>query len=56
MGDIQVFLKSSLKEIRLNTNNPKYRIRTLNKESNFILIEYLKEYPLFGSKYLDFTD
>lgn len=56
LGDMAVFLKSSFKEIRLNTNNPQYRIRTLNKESNFILIEYLKEYPLFGSKYLDFTD
>jgi hypothetical protein len=48
------FLKVYLKPIRENTANPQYRLRTMNIESNSILERYLKEYPLFGTKYLDY--
>lgn len=53
---IAEFLKVSLKITRENTPNPQYRLRTTNIESNSILEKYLKEYPLFGSKYLDHLD
>ena len=54
--NIAKFLKTSLKNIRENTPNPQYRLRTNNLESNLILINYLNEYSLFGSKYLDYKD
>jgi len=50
------FLKVSLKIIKDNTPNPQYRLRTINVESNLILEKYLNEYPLFGSKYLDYLN
>jgi hypothetical protein len=50
------FLKVSLKNTRENTPNPQYRLRTMNVESNLILEKYLNEYPLFGSKYLDYMN
>jgi LAGLIDADG endonuclease len=33
-----------------------YEVRTAKIESNYILINYLKDYPLFSSKHLDFLD
>lgn len=54
MNEIAEFLNCSLKEIRSNTKNPQYRIRTLNSNSNLILINYLSSYPLKGKKYLDY--
>ena len=54
MTDISEFLISSLKEIRVTSSKPQYRIRTLNSNSNLILINYLKSYPLQGKKFLDF--
>ena len=56
LANIANFLKVSLKNIRINTPNPQYRLRTMNLESNLILIDYLNEYPLFGSKFLDYSD
>jgi hypothetical protein len=56
MENIAKFLETSLKEIKLNTLNPQYRLRTLNIKSNLILLNYLERYPLFGTKYLDFMD
>lgn len=53
---IAEYLKTSVKEIRENTKYPQYRLRTMNIESNFILDNYLKDFPLFGSKYLDSQD
>ena len=52
--DIAEFLGCSLKNIRENTQNPLFRLRTLNLKSNLILIDYLNKYSLYGSKYLDF--
>ena len=50
------FLNTSLKNIRENTPNPQYRLRTTNLQGNLILINYLNKYPLFGTKFLDFND
>lgn len=54
MTEISEFLISPLKEIRVDSPFPQYRVRTLNSKSNLILIDYLKKYPLQGKKYLDF--
>jgi hypothetical protein len=54
--NIAEFLNTSIKKIRENTSHPQYRLRTLNLDSNLILINYLNEYPLFGSKFLDYNN
>jgi hypothetical protein len=54
MTEISEFLNCSLKEIRVTSSNPQYRVRTLNSNSNLILINYLKNYSLQGKKFLDF--
>lgn len=54
MKEISEFLNCSLKEIRINSKNPQYRVRTLNSNSNLILINYFENYPLQGKKYLDY--
>lgn len=54
MKEISEFLVCPLKEIRVTSSNPQYRVRTLNSKSNLILTEYLKNYPLQGKKCLDF--
>jgi LAGLIDADG endonuclease len=56
LNNIAVFLNTSLKNIRKNTPNPQYRLRTTNLNSNLILINYLNEYPLLGSKFLDYNN
>jgi len=56
LADIAEFLKVSLKNLRDNTPHPQYRLRTLNLESNLNLVNYLNEYPLFGAKFLDFSN
>jgi len=50
------FLLSSVKAIRVNKPKPEYRVRTTNLNGNLILENYLKTFPLFGSKYLDSED
>jgi len=56
LANIAEFLNCSLKNIRENRPHPQYRLRTLNLESNLILVNYLIEYPLFGSKFLDYSN
>lgn len=56
LNNIAKFLNVSLKNIRENTLHPQYRLRTTNLFSNLILINYLNEYPLFGSKFLDYNN
>ena len=56
LTNISEFLQTSVKFTRENTQNPQYRLRTMNIESNLILERYLNEYPLFGSKYLDYKN
>jgi hypothetical protein len=55
LKNISEILNTSLKSIRENTPNPQYRLRTTKLKSNLILISYLNEYPLFGSKFLDYN-
>ena len=54
MNEISKFLNCSFKEIRIDSKNPQYRIRTLNSNSNLQLINYLTIYPLKGKKHLDY--
>jgi hypothetical protein len=56
LADIAKFLKVSLKNTRENTPHPQYRLRTMSLETNLILVNYLNEYPLFGSKFLDYNN
>ena len=60
MNEIKNILKvSQLIEINRthgNHNEKAYEVRTVKKESCTILIDYLSNYPLFSSKYLDFLD
>jgi hypothetical protein len=49
-------LLTSVKSIRMETSNPQYRIRTTSLNGNILLENYLNSFPLFGSKYLDYTD
>lgn len=53
---LAVFLKTSVKPTRTNTKHPKFRVRTNNLASNFILIQYLSKFQLFSSKHLDWLD
>jgi hypothetical protein len=54
MSLIGQFLLTQVKETKTSTPNPKYRLRTLNLKANLILINYLTNFPLFSSKYLDY--
>lgn len=56
LANIAEFLNTSLKKIRENTSHPQYRLRTMSLDSNLKLVNYLIEYPLFGSKFLDYND
>ncbi len=56
LENIAKFLNTSLKNIRENTSHPQYRLRTMSLESNLILVNYLNEYPLFGTKFLDYNN
>lgn len=50
------FILTGVKEVKLSMKKPKYRIRTVNVKGNLILINNLKLYPLFTSKYRDNLD
>jgi hypothetical protein len=54
--NIANFLNVPLKNTREYTPNPQYRLRTASLEGNLKLVNYLNEYPLFGSKYLDYNN
>jgi len=54
MKEVSDFLVCSLKDIRVTSSRPQYRVRTSNSQSNLILSNYLKKYPLQGKKFLDF--
>lgn len=56
LTSIAEFLNISIKKIREDTFSPQYRIRSMNLNSNLKLINYLNKYPLFGYKYLDYSD
>jgi hypothetical protein len=56
LTNIAKFLNVPLKNIRENTSHPQYRLRTMSLETNLMLVNYLNEYPLFGSKFLDYNN
>jgi len=56
MEKIAISIESLVKSIRGDSKNPQYRIRTTNLNANLVLVKYLTEYPLFGSKFLDYKD
>ena len=56
LANIAKFLIVSLKNTRENTPHPQYRLRTMSLKTNLLLVDYLNEYPLFGSKFLDYKN
>jgi hypothetical protein len=56
MNQIATFLNVNLLEIRSNRKHPQYRVRTSSLKTNLTLREYLSNYPLRGTKYLDYQD
>jgi hypothetical protein len=50
------YLQTSVKSTKIKTKHPKFRVRTFNLKSNFLLIKYLDAFPLFSSKALDLGD
>lgn len=65
LANIAKFLNVSVKNIRVGkallcqrqaTPHPQFRLRTMSLETNLILVNYLNEYPLFGSKFLDYNN
>jgi hypothetical protein len=53
---IAKILLSSVKAIRVNKTKSGYRVRTASLNGYLILVNYLKKFLLFGSKYLDYKD
>jgi len=54
LNSIANFLSSTVKQTKTSTNYPNFEVRTLNLNSNSILVNYLDRFPLFSSKYLDY--
>jgi hypothetical protein len=53
---IAKFLISTVKSVKINIPKPEYRVRTTNLKANLNLKNYLENFPLFSSKYLDYKD
>jgi hypothetical protein len=49
-------LLCQVKEYKVSSKNPQYRVKTTNLNGNINLKQYLSDYPLFSTKYLDFKD
>lgn len=56
LDKIALNLLTSVKSIRRDTKYPQYRIRTTSLKGNLNLVDYLNNFPLFGTKYLDYKD
>lgn len=56
LNEIALLLLCEVKSIRITSKTPEYRVRTTSLKGNLILKNYLFNYPLFGSKYLDACD
>ena len=50
------FLLTTVKGFRVDQPKPEYRVRTTSLKGNLILINYMENYPLFSSKYLNYQD
>ena len=53
---IAKFLETEVKKIRSDKPKPEYRVRTTNLKGNIKAKNYLLQFPLFGTKYLDSLD
>lgn len=49
-------MDTEVKKTKVNSNNPQLRIRTTSLKGNIILVDYLNNFPLFSSKYLNYLD
>jgi hypothetical protein len=49
-------LNTVVKETKVNSSTAQFRVRTTNLEGNLVLINYLYNFPLFSSKYLNYKD
>lgn len=56
MKSIAQFLTVNVNEIRSDRKHPQYRIRTSTLNTNLILCNYLDQFNLQGTKYLDYQD
>lgn len=56
LDSIAELLHTSVKEIRIDSPHPQYRIRTTSLNGNLSLESYLNKFPLFSSKFLDYKD
>jgi hypothetical protein len=54
LSKIADFLCSVVKETTVSTKTPQFRVRTTSVNANDILMNYLTDYPLFSSQYLDY--
>jgi len=56
MNQIACFLELRVNEIRSDRKYPQYRLRTSSLKTNLSLRNYLNDYPLWGTKYMDYKD
>jgi LAGLIDADG endonuclease len=56
LDEIATLFLTVVKPIRISTKFPQYRIRTTSLKGNLAVENYLVDFPLFGTKYLDFMD
>ena len=56
MNQIAVFLDVSMNEIRSDHKYPQYRLRTSSIKTNLAIRDYLSNYPLRSTKFMDFKD
>jgi hypothetical protein len=56
LEEIASLLLTTVKGFRIETKYPQYRVRTTSLKGNIVLENYLLNYPLFGTKYLDLLD
>lgn len=56
LEEIANLFLTNVKSTRMETKNPQYRLRTTSLKGNICVENYLLNYPLFGSKYLDSID
>lgn len=56
MQSISQFLNVNVNEIRSDRKHPQFRVRTSSVKTNLILCNYLDQFKLQGTKYLDYQD
>ena len=56
LQNLAQFLNVNVNEIRNDRKHPQYRVRTNTVKSNLILSNYLDQFKLQGTKYLDYQD